>query len=240
MLNNHTIGNHSYAILTFTLFALGVLLFQSCKTKKDLSSEGFQNEFVMIKGLQCKETINPNAIDSRIGSIDCNEISFNYDYGKFSYPGPLTAIEDFRRTFDNYYHKKFFEYRMIDPKIYNIFLDSVKVLEVRKKDEKDVGFFECKPCNGIAEFTFRGETYLYPFTAAENQIVKEGLTVDFVEKESIQYKFYKEKDALPGLYASPIRNRFKTENTLSLTIKETTLSEEEIQKILKNVTLLEN
>ena len=239
MLSNVSFIPKTYSSLPLMLVLIGILVFQSCKTKKELASEGFQNDFVLIKGLQCKETVNPDAIDSRIGSIDCDGISFNYDYGKFSYPGPLTAIEDFRRTFDNYYHKKFFEYRMIDPKVYNIFLDSVEVLDVRKKEADDIGFFECKTCNGIAEFTFRGETYHYPFTAAENQIVKEGLTVDFVEKGNMKYKIYKEMDALPGLYASPIRNRFKTENTLSLTIKETTLSEMELMQILENVVLLE-
>ena len=44
---------------------------------------------------------------------------------------------------------------------------------------------------------------------------------------------------LPGLYISPIKNRYKNKNTLSLIVSKTTLPQIEIDKILKKVYLIQ-
>jgi len=223
----------------FVFILLIGMIIGSCKTQKSMSAEGFQNEYFGIKGLKCTDTKSPDAIDSQVGTLDCETISFTYDFGPFSNPGPLTPEEEFRRTFDTYHHNKFFENRMIDPKVYKIFLDSVKVIDVDRKKEDDRLLIECKPCNAVAEITFLGETYFYPFTLSERQLNMEGFTCSFEERGEFVYKYFQEDDGLPGLYITPKKNRFKSKNTLSLITKETTLTIDEVQQLLRMAYIVE-
>ena len=101
------------------------MIIGGCKTNKSITENGFENDFFGIKMLSCVDIVNDNAIDSKLGTLECRDISFDYDFGPFSYPGPLTPEEEFTRSFDTYHHVKFFEDRLIDPKVYKIFLDSV-------------------------------------------------------------------------------------------------------------------
>lgn len=222
---------------TFTLLILVGLSFNSCQRNKSLTVDGFQNKYFGIIGLNCTQTMNPNAIDSKVGTVDCGSISFNFDYGKFSNSGPLTPEEEFRRSFDTYHHIKFFEYRMIDAKVYKIFLDSVEIIEVRRKSLKDKGFYECEPCNAIAEIKFMGDTYYYPLTLSEKQLDRSGYTCTFEEKGDLVYKYHQKDNALPGVYITPKKNRYKKKNTLSLMVSETSLSDEKVDQILRGVYL---
>lgn len=224
--------------LFFTFMIMLGLIFNSCKTNKTPSSIGFDNEFLIIRGLQCTETINPDAIDSQVGSIDCGTISFTYDYGKFSNSGPQTANEKFRETFDTYHHIKFFENRMIDPKVYKIFLDSVQVIDVRRKKSTDKLMMDCEPCNTTAEVTFKGDTYFYPLTMNEDQLSMSGSTVSFDEKGDNVYKYFQEENELPGLYITPKKNRYKNKNTLSLRVSKSALPTKEVNRILRTVELI--
>lgn len=219
------------------LLILGLMII-SCKTKKPIPSDGFQNPYFGIKSLQCTDTKSPDAIDSQVGTLDCGTISFTYDFGRFSNPGPLTPKEEFRRTFDTYHHTKFFEDRMIDPKVYKIFLDSVDVIDVRRKSADDKLMFPCAPCNTTAEVTFKGDTYYYPLTLNEKQLDMEDFTCTFEERGSLVYKYFQKDNDYPGLYITPKQNRFKTKNTLSLRVSNTSLTTEEINNIFKQVYLL--
>jgi hypothetical protein len=226
----------------FAIFLTVILMLGACKTQKSISPEGFNNDFMGIAGIECSEMLIPDAIDSKVGTINCNDISFTFDYGKYSYPGPLTPKEEFTRAFDAYHHVKFFEDRMIDPKVFKIFLDSVKVVDVRRKKDTDNLMFTCDPCNTTAQLTFLGDTYYYPLTLSEDQLNMKGYTCSFEERGDYIYKYYqvdnKNKDS--GLYISPKKNRYKSKNTLSLVVSKTTLPQTEIDSILKKVYLINN
>ena len=62
-------------------------------------------------------------------------------------------------------------------------------------------------------------------------------TADFREKDGFLYKRYHINGAKPALYISPIKNRFGKKNCLSLTVNETDLEDDQINKILDNVSL---
>ncbi len=224
--------------LIFSLILIG-LIFHSCKTQKSIAMDGFKNDFLFIEGLECVETISPNAIDSRVGTIECATITFTYDYGLYSNPGPITPKEEFRRSFDTYHHIKFFENRMIDPKVYKIFLDSVEVVDVKRKKDTDKLIFDCEPCNATAEITFKGDTYFFPFTMSEKQLDQEGYRCTFEEKGDLIYKYYQEDRAFPGLYIAPKKNRFKKKKTLSLVVTKTTMFGKDVDKVLKGVRLIQ-
>ncbi len=213
------------------LFTLLIGSSLGCKTTKKMSTSlpfGIQN-------LQCKNIPNPAAIDSKVGTLECPDISFYYDYGLYSNPGPITPREEFRRSFDAYHHIKFFEYRKLDSKVYKLFLDSVRIVEVREKLDSDDFFFECKPCNTTAVITFMRDTYYYPFTLSKNQLSMEDFSASFEERGRYLYKYYKEENKTPAFYATPIQNRFKKKNCLSLTVKETTLSDDKVDMLLKDI-----
>ena len=129
---------------------------------------------------------------------------------------------------------------MIDPKVYKIFLDSVQVIDVRKKADADKLMFSCDPCNCVALLTFLGETYYYPLTLGENQLDMDGKSISFEEKDDFIYKYYQVDGGYSGLYLAPKKNRYKTKNTLSLVVSETTLPQSEIDNILKKVYLVKN
>lgn len=210
------------------------LLLFCCKSSKNTLSEDFGNEAFSLQGIKCVD-IPGEGTDSRIGVLECKDISFHYDYGRYSNKGPLTPQEEFRRSFDTYHHIKFFEDRMLDPKVYKLFLDSVEVIEVRRKLDTDKLIFECDPCNTTAVITFKKGTYYYPITLSEKQLKMENFTAEINKREGFLYKKYQVTGERPALYIAPVKNRFSKKNCLSLTVKNTNLNDDQINSILDKV-----
>lgn len=216
---------------------ISILMFASCKTTKSGSNSGFENEIFGVEGLSCNETLNPDAIDSRVGILTCAETEFYYDYGRYSNRGPLSVEEEFRRSFDSYHHIKFFEDRMIDPKVYKIFLDSVEVIDVRKKVDSDQLMYACEPCNAVSQLTFKGDTYLFPVTMSEKQLSDQGTQITIEQKGDYIYKYYQRKGEQPGVFVSPVKNRYRKKNCLSVSVKKTEQNNTELMALLKRVYL---
>ena len=219
-------------------FLFLVVLMMACKTQKMGTKKGFHNEMFGIVGIKCTESVNPNAVDSKVGTIQCDDISLAYDYGLYSNPGPLTPVEEVTRAFDSYHHVRFFEDRLIDPKVYKIFLDSVQVQNVRRKTAEDKPLFDCEPCNTVAELAFMGDIYLFPTTMSDAQLNKEGYESWTETKDGYIYKYYTRENENPGLYIAPIKNRYKTKNTLSLIVTACKSKDQAIE-ILQGVYMIE-
>jgi len=218
----------NFCIILGLTFLLG-----SCKTSKNID----QNLAVpiTIDGYKYKVIPSPDGIDSKVGTIDCGDVQFDYDYGKYSNSGPITPIEEFRRMFDTYHHIKFFEMKMIDPKVNKLFLDSVKIIDVREKLEDDTLLFECEPCNATAVFTFKKQTNYYPFTLSKKAIEMTGYEADLKVEDGFVYKVYQKEGERPGLYIQPEFNRFKKKDCLSVTVNKSNLSDSEIKEILHSL-----
>jgi hypothetical protein len=215
-------------------------LFFACKTVKTEDKIGFENKYFGVSGINCTEVADPDGIDSNVGKLDCGCVTFNYDYGLYSNPGPLTRKEEFRRAFDTYHHIKFFEDRMIDPKVHKLFLDSVTVVDVRHKMPNDELMIDCSTCNATAVLTFKRDTYLYPFTMSVEQLDNDEQEILFIDKKPNQYKYYTDSNGKPALYVTPIQNRFKRKNCLSLNVDTSDCENKEIERILKSVYLKDN
>lgn len=226
----NTILKTSYILLLSSLFF-------ACKTlKKD---KGFENNYFGVAGVNCIEKTNPNAIDSYVGTLDCGCVTFNYDYGRYGNPGPLTRKEEFRNAFDAYHHIKFFKNRMIDPKVNKLFLDSVQVVDVRRKLKTDKLMIDCETCNASAELIFKKDTYLFPFTMNEKQLDKKEIGVSFSDKGTLQYKYYTDANSKPALYITPIQNRFKKKNCLAMTVAKSECNSDRVNQILQAVYMKE-
>lgn len=227
-----------FSLHGYLLLLLIIISVFACKSKKALQDSSFENDFFGIASIACEELVSPNTIDSKAGTLKCPQIELSYDYGLYGYSGPTTPEEEFRNAFDAYHHKKFFENRMIDPKVYKIFLDSVQVIIVRKKKAEDHLIIDCEPCNSTAEITFLGETYYYPVTLNEKQLDREGYEVRFEERGDFIYKFFKETKGNYGLFLSPKKNRFKKKNTLSVIVQSSSLDAVKTDQILASIYLL--
>lgn len=213
-----------------------LLIIVGCKTKKNVAAVTYADGGFTLGERVCKDMAG-QGMDSRVGTLECSDVTFYYDYGRYSNSGPMTIEEDFRQSFDTYHHTKFFEDRMIDPKVNKLFLDSVQVIDVRAKADEGL-MFPCDPCNAVAEVTFKGDTYYYPFTLSAQQLSDRGFDAEIYVIGQNTYKIYQEVEQNPGLYVTPTRNRFRKKDCLSLTVKETNLSAKEITTILKSVRLV--
>lgn len=101
--------------------------------------------------------------DSKVGTVQCGDIIFDYDYGKYANAGPITLAEGFMRAFNANYYAKFFEIIHIEAKLNRLFRDSVSVVNIVDKVEDTKTIFQCQVCSKVANLKFRGRTYGYPF-----------------------------------------------------------------------------
>ncbi|MGK0317190.1 MAG: hypothetical protein ACI86M_003431 [Saprospiraceae bacterium] len=229
---------NSSLLKTYTLILL-IPMISACKTVKKDIAKSFETEHFGIKGINCEEKVSPDAVDSYVGTLDCGCVTFNYDYGKYSNPGPLTRKEEFRQSFDAYHHIKYFKNRMVDPKVNKLFLDSVRVIDVRRKLDTDLLLFECDPCNAAAVLEFKNDITVFPFTISEKQLDKEELEVSFQERGNLQYKYYTDSEGESAMYVTPIQNRFKKKNCLSLTVANSECASEKVNQIFQAVYMKE-
>lgn len=227
-----TMKNLLSPLAFIVLLAIGI---SSCKSTKDAVVS--TDRAFGIAAVDCIDIPAEDPIDSQVGRFECDGLSISYDYGRYSNPGPITPKEEFRRSFDTYHHIKFFEDRMIDPKVYKIFLDSVQVEEVREKSPKDKLMFDCDPCNTVAALTFMGEQYLYPVTFSQKQLDDKGVTLE--ERGAFTHKYFIDREGRQAAYITPTKNRFKKKNTLRLTVQESSLAPKEVLRILKSAYIAE-
>lgn len=175
-------------------------------------------------------------IDSRTGRVVCDDLKLSYDYGKYSFAGPLTDIEKFRNEFKGNYHVKFFEKIHIDTKLYNMFMDSVSILGVFPVDgNQNKMLFDCPPCNKVASLKFRNRNYYYPFYGAVEPQGAYQLKID--TSDSCYRKiFLSESDSLAsGLYMVPL-NAGKNGLKLSI-VTNTGKADHRLAKLLESVKL---
>jgi len=209
-----------------------ILLFTQCGIFK---SKKFENDFMLLEGISCKDDPSVNAIDSQNGKIVCDNITLSYDYGRTSFRGLETNEELFVKSFDAYHHTRFFEDRLIDPKVYKIFLDSVKVIEVLPKNKvKEELMIECDPCNAVAHVTFMKRDYYYPYTVSPEQLETSPNVIEFEDRGEYLFKYY-HNDEMTGVFLDPKKNRFSTKNRLSVVVESSTLNQEEIRKLLYSI-----
>lgn len=197
-----------------------LLISLSCASKKGVNTDkrGSSNDIFQI-GKDCIFSVS-DGMDSKVGTAKCGEIVFDYDYGKYSFSGPVTEEESFILAFNANYYAKFFEIIHIEAKLNRLFRDSVTLVYVADKSKEDKVIFQCLPCNKVAKIKFRGRSYLYPFPSlgAETNASSYQISTD-TTSGLIRKIFISKVDTLPsGLYLRENSND-KNGNKLSLTTK---------------------
>ncbi len=209
-----------------------MLIFVSC-TKKISNSIAIDKRFnIEINTPNCGVTSINNQMMK--GEIDCQAINMTYEYG-FVSPGPLSLKEEFRSSFNAIYKRRFFRDRMIDPKVYNIFLDSVKVLNVKPIEGTDSLMFQCSGCNVVAKLKFMGDIYNFPVTMGENQLQKKESSFEFYRIDDFIYKVYYSDISPPSLYIRPAKNTFKRKKAFTIKVLDTSLTCQDLIDVLKTI-----
>ncbi len=191
---------------------------------------------IFIIGAPCKIT-KDQGIDAEIGTIICDSIVLNYEYGRYSNPGPLTEIEKFKMAFRGKYHSVFFEKIYIDTKLYKQYMDSVQVMTVTKlQSHNKTLLFDCSVCNQVATLKFRKATYRFPFYNDQSITERTNFKMYIDTVGNYHRKIYlSQNGASSGLYLSPLENA-KQGNKLSIQT-ESKGKQDYIFKLLQSVRL---
>ena len=217
---------------------LAFLISYGCGSTKQLSNESLDNELFVITGVTgCKESHSGTAVDSQIGEIHCEDVSFAYDYGRYGAVGPRTAEEDFRAAFDTYHFTKFFELVHIDKKVQPIFRDSVEVMKLYKKDGfSESTLYDCSTCNVVAALNFKGSTFYYPTTINMDQLENPPNGIEYFEEDGQVTKLFKDATGRIGavIAKAPFR---RNRDYLSISITESDLSTQQQKVLLQHIQL---
>jgi len=225
---------NSILIITFCIVGL-----TACKTKQPtLKTGAFENEIFTIAGVTgCKESHSGDAVDSQIGQINCDNISFSYDYGLYGARGPQTLKEQFRSSFDSYHYSKFFEVIHIDSKVQEIFKDSINIekIELAEKNTEKL-LFECEPCNVVAHINFKGKTYYYPTTMNKSSLEKDYSDIQFLTTDNQSIKTYSSENNELAVKITNLPDR-RNRPYLALAVKSSNMSIKSQRDILQSIRL---
>ncbi len=216
------------------LFLFAIL---SCSSYKGVhKGTNLSRNDIFIIGAECifKEGLG---MDTKVGSVQCGEIVFDYDFGKYSFSGPVTPEEGFMRAFNANYYARFFEIIHIEAKLNRLFRDSVALVIVRDKSKTDNLLFECMACDKVAKVKFRGRSYLYPYVSQNQDTHSSAYQISTDTMSGFIRKIFISKvDSLPsGLYLRQNINE-RTGNKLSL-ITKSRVDSKALTDIFKSIVL---
>lgn len=217
------------------LLFIAMIIVASCSSSK-MGQSGDKvsgNDLFTIGGdCQFKEG---TGFDSKVGTVQCGDILFDFDYGKYANAGPITIEEGFMRAFNANYYAKFFEIIHIEAKLNGLFRDSVSIVNIVDKVEDTKTIFQCQVCTKVANLKFRGRTYGYPFQLnnEDPNLKHYDITTDTTDVY-IRKIYMSNNDSLPsGLYLKSVDGK-KDGKTLSL-VTRNRVDSQNLRKLLTSV-----
>jgi len=187
---------------------------------------------------QC--TIVPGeGMDSQIGSVVCGDQNFTYDYGMYSYQGPLTEEEKFANLFKGKYYADFFSIIHIDKKLFRLYIDSVQVIHAGAlKSKPSTMIARCTNCNKEALLRFRKRDYIFPYVAAEDEDNKQYVIYTDTIGDYRRKIYISHMEGQSGLFMEPVVRSVRSQKLALYT--DHTVDTTEIKKILQSVRLIKN
>jgi len=202
--------------MNYSLYLLMIIVTSCSSSKIGKGDDKVSSNDIFFIGGECSFK-EGKGIDSRVGTVQCGDIVFDYEYGKYAYAGPITVEEGFMRAFNANYYAKFFEIIHIDAKLNRLFRDSVSSVTIVDKADDAKTIFPCQVCTKVAYLKFRDRTYGYPFQLhnEDPKLKHYDITVDTTDVR-IRKIYLSKTDSLPsGIYIKRFGN--KSGNSLSLT-----------------------
>ena len=178
-------------------------------------------------------------IDSKIGTIICDDISLSYDYGLYCNSKPESMIESFSKSFYAYHYSKFFDAIFLDEKLRETFKDSVQITKVIKEMVDDKYIINCNECNATAYLVFNDITFLYPFIM-NDKIVNNHRIFDISHTRLNDYykkTYLTKEDLTSGVYIAPLGKPTKNRMKMKLNVTTTQLPSPLLIEILESIEL---
>ena len=192
--------------------------------------------------IECKSYLHTlgDGIDSQIGTLICDDMIFNYEYGRYSSDKPITLYESFRKSFYAYHYSKFFDAIFIDEQVRDVLLDSVTIRKVTTEKQSGKYIVDCPDCNATAILTFNNREFLYGFSQSPKLIESQSNYDTKVEATDQQYykKTYSKLNSdKHGVYLAPTGNPRKNRRKNKLNITTHAKSNQNLIQILKSIRL---
>lgn len=189
--------------------------------------------------INCDKLIHQpeKGIDSKIGTIICDNISLSYDYGLNSNSKPESMIESFSKSFYAYHYSKFFDAIFLDEKLRETFKDSVQITKVIKEIVDNKYIINCNECNATAYLIFNDITFLYPIIINE-KIVNNYRIFDISHKRLNGYykkTYLTKEDLTSGVYIAPLGKPTKNRKKMKLSVTTTQLPSPLLIEILESI-----
>lgn len=216
-----------------------ILCFSSCSRK--LNDESKMNS-VLPFHIECETSqhIPQSGMDSEIGTLICDNYTFQYDYGRYSNSQPISLYESFSKKFYAFHYSKFFEAIFVEEKVREVLKDSITILEVDNQRLEGKYIVDCTNCNATAKLSFADNTFLYAFNPSTKVIDNEiDYSINIEELVNGYYKktFISKNENIQGVYIAPTGNFAKSrmKNRLSITCKEE--KSDQLKTILNSIYL---
>lgn len=221
---------------TFLFGFFSILLF-SCSRNIEMEKEVIEVPFL----INCDKVIHQpgQGVDSKIGTIICDDISFTYDYGLYSNSNPQSMMESFSKSFYAYHYSKFFEAILVDEKLWESFKDSVDIVEVVNEIIDQKYIVNCKDCNATAYLIFNDNTFLYPFILNERIANNHKLfDLTYIRIGDFYKKIYlTNKELSSGVFIGPLGNPRKNRRNKKLNVTTNHRPDAKLKEILESIKL---
>jgi hypothetical protein len=195
----------------------------------------YQDDYIKIENINCTESDSPKGIDSAVKTLNCDGIKLYYDYGMYSNSGPKSLYESFKSSFRSYHHRSFFQKIHMDEKLYRLFIDSVNIISVFKKDDNEKAMFTCNNCTHIAKLQFKGSDFLFPYQASVDAIQSDSLHSYYHDKigEYNRKIFISKNSDEGGLYLYHIKDKQRKKLSVIGEAKD----KSKLLRILQNISI---
>lgn len=219
-----------------------ILLLISCLSCSKKNTDAINSQSTDLPFIiDCKTLSHEvgNGLDSQVGTLTCDNFTFNYDYGRFSYAGPNTLQETFTKSFYSVYYSAFFDAVYLEEKLKESFKDSVKIVETFPELLGEKMIIPCNNCNATAKLKFKDSEFYYPFVTTMNSDTPDGYQL--AETSSISNNKYKKiytsthPEKLSGIYIGYNNNPRKTSNLNKLSVTTEDLPSKELIEILRSI-----
>jgi len=179
--------------------------------------------------------------DSRIGTITCDDITLNYDYGKYSFAGPSTHYENFVKSFYAVRYSQFFEAILVQEKVREILKDSVQIISAEKGRIQDKKYIvDCKECDATATLIFNKIEYYYGFIMnkkLEKEHFSYSISIEDTDQEYYKKTYYNVADGSQGILIAPTGNPAKNRKKNKLSVTSWDTQSDRLKRKLKSISL---
>jgi len=182
--------------------------------------------------------LDDDGADSEIGTVFCDGIKLQYDYGRYSNDTPISIFESFQKQFYAYHYSNFFEAIYLEEKLRDVLKDSIAILSAIEGKIDGRYILECEVCDGTATLSFNDTEFLFPFNTndvARGNHEKYKITIENLPNQMYKKTYISKQKS--GILIAPKGSRSNSRGRARLSINTSTDETVEVEKILSSISL---